>query len=64
MMQKGKDIFSKALQNSKGAGIGIGLISAGIAGAYGLVNAIFTGSLIFSLIIKIFDSLIYNLNLF
>lgn len=43
MAQKGKEIFNKVLQSSKGAGIGVGLITAGLAGAYGFVNSIFTG---------------------
>lgn len=44
MAQQGKEALNKILQNSKGAGLGVGLLTAAAVGAYGVLNSIFTGN--------------------
>jgi len=41
-MAQGKEIFTKVLQSSKGAGLGIGLLAAAGAGAIGIWSSMFT----------------------
>jgi prohibitin 2 len=47
MAQQGKDAINKILKNSKGAGIGIGLVAVAGVTAYAAVNSIFTGIFVF-----------------
>lgn len=44
MADKAAENLGKALKNAKGAGVGIGLIGAAVAGGYAIMNSIFTGS--------------------
>lgn len=43
MEQQSKEAMKKILQNSKGAGLGAGLLIAAGIGAYGVLNSMFTG---------------------
>lgn len=40
--QQAKDAINKMLKNSRGAGIGVGLLAAAGATAYAVMNSIFT----------------------
>ncbi|KAH7701983.1 PHB-2 protein [Aphelenchoides avenae] len=42
MADKAAENLGKALKNAKGAGVGIGLIGAAVAGGYAIMNSIFT----------------------
>ena len=41
--QQGKEAINKILKNSKGAGVGVGLLIGAGAAAYTAMNAFFTG---------------------
>lgn len=41
---KGQEAMKKMLQNSRGAGLGVGFLAAAGAAAYGVAQSIFTGS--------------------
>lgn len=43
MADKGKQAINNMIRNSKGAGIGAGLIAAAAAGGYAVMQSIFTG---------------------
>lgn len=41
--QKGQEAINKILKNSKGAGLGVGLLAAAGASIYAAMNSMFTG---------------------
>lgn len=43
MEKQGKEAFEKILKNSRGAGVGIGLLAAAGVATYAAINSIFTG---------------------
>ena len=43
MADKSKEAINKILRNSRGAGIGAGLLTAAAVGAYGVMQSMFTG---------------------
>lgn len=45
MVDKGKEAFEKALKNSRGAGLGVGLLGAAVLSGYAAYNSMFTGIL-------------------
>jgi hypothetical protein len=47
MAQQGKEAINKILKNSKGAGLGVGLLAAAGASVYAAMNSIFTGNFYF-----------------
>jgi hypothetical protein len=43
MEKQGKEAINKILKNSKGAGLGVGVLAAVGATAYAAINSVFTG---------------------
>lgn len=42
-MDRGQEMFRKAMGNAKGSAFGLGLVAAAGAAAYGIMQSIFTG---------------------
>lgn len=47
MAKQGQEAMKKAIQNARGAGVGLGLVAAAGAAVYGVAQSMFTGNYLY-----------------